>query len=145
MPRTCSICNHTLVEALQREIRPGRSFRELAEEFSVSRSALYRHVREKHHEPSRLFPAKPPNDPPGCAICRMGPETRELVLQARRKERSIRALAVAVGVSRSAMRWHLRDCVPAVLGLTRCDPSGSQIYRPRAVIDALARIDKRTK
>jgi hypothetical protein len=79
----------------------------------------------------------------GCAICQAGPEIREFVLQARRAERSVRALAVAVGVSRSAMRWHLRDCAPAAFGLTRRDPSGPEVYSPRAVMDALARLEKR--
>ena len=145
MPRKCSICSHTLLEALHREIRPGISIRELAELFEMSYSAVYRHIQGKHNEPRRLGAAKPHGSLGGCVVCRMGPETRELVLQARRTERSVRALSVAVGVSRSAMRWHLRDCVPAALGLTRCDPSGPQIYGALAVFDALARIGKRTK
>lgn len=145
MPRRCSVCNRSTVEALHAENRPGRSFRELAESLAVSRSALYRHIRSKHNEPRRLLSAKPPSTQARCAICRMGPEIREFVFQARRAERSVRALAVAVGVSRSAMRWHLRDCVPAAYGLTRSDRSGPQTYSPQAVIDALARLKKCTE
>ena len=145
MSRRCSVCNAPSLGALHAAIRPGRSIRELAEEFCVSRSALYRHIQGRHHEPRRVAPAKPPGSPRGCVVCRMGPETRELVVQARRTERSVRALAVAVGVSRSAMRWHLQGCVPASFGLRRCDPSGPQIYGPQAVIDALERLDKRDK
>lgn len=145
MSRRCSVCIGPFLEALHAAIAPGRSIRELAEEFGVSRSALYRHIQAKHHETGRPLPTKPPGGPSECVVCRMGPETRELVLQARRTERSVRALAVTVGVSRSTMRWHLRDCVPAAFGLTRCDPSGPQTYSSMAVIDALARIDRRRK
>ncbi len=94
MPRRCSICSHPSAEALHTVIRPGISFRELAELFGFSRSAVYRHVRGKHGDPDSLLRPKPPGARSGCGICQMGPEIRELVLQARRAEKSVRHLAV---------------------------------------------------
>ena len=109
MPRERGIFCHSLSDALHRETRPGRSIPAVADETSVSRTALYRRVREEHHEPRLPASAKSPGGSTGCVVGRMGPETRKLVLRARRAERSVRVLAVAIGVSRSAMRWQIRD------------------------------------
>jgi hypothetical protein len=143
MPRRCTICSHTLLGAIHRELRPGIPLREVALTFGLSPSALYRHVRGKHPETCSYTLPKPPGKPFECVVCRMGPEIREIVLQAHRPEKSVRHLAAVVGASRSAMRWHLRDCVPASFDLSRSDPSGPQTYRAQAVTDALARLDNR--
>ena len=149
MPRKCSICESETKgqippSVIQVGSRPGISFRELSETLGLSRSALYRHIRGKHDGSLSRTVTRSSGTQPECVVCRMGPEIRALVFDARRGEKSVRylAVAVAVGVSRSAMRLHLRNCVPASFGLMRCDPAGPQIFRP-AVIGALGRLKQR--
>ena len=133
----CAVCqDHILYSAVHQLREDGYSYTEIARIWRLSSRTV------EHHEPHRLLLAPSPSGQQGCAVCRLGPEWAALILDARRQEKSVRALAAAAGVSRSAMRWHLRDCVPAALGLDRPSPPSSGLFRPRAVITALNRLDR---
>lgn len=55
MPRTCSICNHAQRAVIDRALLSGTSFRDIAGQFQVSRSALDRH--KAAHLPAKLAKA----------------------------------------------------------------------------------------
>jgi phage protein D len=56
MPRKCSICAHPNRDSIDREIVEGKSYRDIARRFRVSKDAVYRHAQ--HHLPERLVKAK---------------------------------------------------------------------------------------
>ena len=55
MPRTCTICDHHERERIDKQIVEGGSYRDIAGQFSLSRSALSRH---KEHLTSGLTKAR---------------------------------------------------------------------------------------
>jgi hypothetical protein len=56
MPRHCSICYHPEREALDAALEAGLSYRDTAEHFNVSRSAIERH--HKHSVPPTTVPGQ---------------------------------------------------------------------------------------
>lgn len=59
MPQTCSICRNKRVSEIDRELILRRPFRNIAERYSVSATALFRH---KQHLPEKLALAKKNQD-----------------------------------------------------------------------------------
>lgn len=55
MPRTCTICTNENRPEIDRDLVTGKSFRIIAERWSVSKSALYRHRQD--HLPGHLVKA----------------------------------------------------------------------------------------
>lgn len=60
MPRQCSICGHPQLHAINRALVAGGSFRDIAGQFGVSKSAVERHQAE--HLPKVLTAAKAQED-----------------------------------------------------------------------------------
>jgi transposase-like protein len=54
MPRTCTICNHPRRDAIDLALLAGESFRNIAQRFGTSATALHRH---KDHLPGQLAKA----------------------------------------------------------------------------------------
>lgn len=133
----CAVCQDATLFASVNQLREqGYSYSRIAELTRLSRNSV------AHHEAHRLLSSSPKPDEAGCVVCRLGPEWGAVIIDARRKEKSVRDLAVAAGVSRSAMRWHLRDCVPAALiGLERSRPVGAVVYRSALVQRASSRFE----
>jgi len=55
MPRTCSICGHTARAAIDEALVTGEPFRNIAKQYGVGSTALFRH--SKSHLPARLTKA----------------------------------------------------------------------------------------
>lgn len=56
MPRKCTICEHPKVEEINKALLEGVSLRDLAGQYSVSKTALFRHKNE--HIPTALTQAQ---------------------------------------------------------------------------------------
>jgi len=59
MPRKCTICEHEQVEEINKEIVKGIPLRDIANQFNVNHSTIYRH---KDHIPQQLTKAKEAQD-----------------------------------------------------------------------------------
>lgn len=55
MPRKCSVCGHERLEEINRFLLAGASFRNVAEQFSITTAALFRH---KQHLPIGMVKAQ---------------------------------------------------------------------------------------
>lgn len=60
MPRTCTICNHREREAIDKALVDGGAFRNIAQHFAVSATALFRHKAE--HLPATMVKAAEAED-----------------------------------------------------------------------------------
>src|SRR5690606_14632570 len=56
MPRRCTVCGHEKVEEINRLLLEGVSLRDLAGQYSISKTALHRH--KKDHLPAKLVKAQ---------------------------------------------------------------------------------------
>ena len=56
MPRKCTVCEHEKVEEINRLLLEGVSLRDIAGQYSISKTALHRH--KKDHLPAKLVKAQ---------------------------------------------------------------------------------------
>ena len=56
MPRKCTVCEHEKVEEINRLLLEGVSLRDIAGQYSISKTALHRH--KKDHLPAKLVKAR---------------------------------------------------------------------------------------
>ena len=103
----CSICNHAHRAALEGALRARRSFREIAKDYGVSKSAVGRHLA---HMPA-ASPA-PPGSRPGDHLLGDHSEQR---LQADSPTGSEAALPFSTSAARSSVGWATRRPGPPVV------------------------------
>ncbi len=56
MPRTCTVCNHSQLEAIDLALVAGEPYRSVAKHFEASPPSVYRHQQE--HLPNTLLKSK---------------------------------------------------------------------------------------
>jgi hypothetical protein len=95
MPRNCSICEHPQVAEINAALVRGKSFRNIAKQFSVSVAALFRH---RQHLPSDLVKAQEAQE-----VARAD-SLLEQVAKLRDKALSILAKAEQAGDLRTALQ-----------------------------------------
>ncbi|HEY8692237.1 MAG TPA: hypothetical protein VIR57_05785 [Chloroflexota bacterium] len=101
MPRTCSVCAHNQRAEIDRALIAGGSFRNIAEQFGTSATALFRHKAE--HLPATLVAAQQAQE------AAHGDDLLQQVRDLQQRTYGILASAEASGDGRTAL-LAVREC-----------------------------------
>jgi hypothetical protein len=109
MPRSCTVCSHAERSAIDRALVDGESFRNIAERFGLSATAIFRHKAD--HLPAHLVDAQDAAD---------AADADDLLEQARKRQaRAERLVSIAEGlIGRALQGGNVRTAVSGVQAAT---------------------------